>query len=107
MRIEYAYCAPHFIALCVEENKSGGEFKAIHWREFHADCVLNVETDDMNFFANANLVIEFIFKLVNGGLNSGTANSIGGLEFKQDGRACADQVPYHFCVIHQRGLARV
>ena len=95
------------MTLSIEENKGGGEFKIIHGCEFHTDFVLNVETDDMNFFTNANLVIEFIFKLVNGGLNYGTANSIGGLELKQNGRAGADQIPYHFCIFHQRGLPRV
>ena len=107
LRIEYADCAPHFIALCVEENKGGGEFKIIHRREFLADRFLNIQADDMDRIANADSVIEFFFQLVNDGLNLCAGNSVGGLKFEKHGRASADHGLHTFGIVHERCLARM
>jgi hypothetical protein len=58
-------------------------------------------------FADADLAIKFVFKLVNGGLYLGAGNSEGGLKFEQDGCARADHCPHCFGIIHQRRLARM
>jgi hypothetical protein len=54
----------------------------------------------MDFFANADFVIKFLFKLVNDGLNLGACNSEGGLKLKQDGCAGADHCPHRFGIVH-------
>jgi hypothetical protein len=59
----------------------------------------------VDLFVDADLIIKFLFKPVNGGLNLGACNSVGGLKFKQDGRACADHCPHRFGIVHQRRLA--
>jgi len=105
LRVEGADGAPDFIALRVEENESGSEFKTIHGGKFPADGFLNIQADEVNLFADADLAIKFLFKLVNGGLNLGASNSIGGLKFKQDGRACADYGLHLSGVVHQRRLS--
>jgi hypothetical protein len=61
----------------------------------------------MDFFTDADLVIKFLFKPVNGGLNLGTCNSVGRLEFKQDGSSRTDERPHHFGIIHERCLPRM
>jgi hypothetical protein len=61
----------------------------------------------VNPFANADLVIKFLFELVNGGLNLGACNSERGLKFKQDGRACANHCPHRLGIVHKRRLAWV
>jgi len=99
--------APDFVALRVEENKGGREFKTVHGGKFPADGFLNVQADDMDLFVDANLAIKFLFEPVNGGLNLGACNSEGGLEFKQDGCACSDPCLYFPGVVHERRLARM
>ena len=42
LRVEFADGAPDFVALRVEENKSGREFKTVHGGKFPADSFLNV-----------------------------------------------------------------
>jgi hypothetical protein len=93
--------------LRIEEDKSGCEFETVHRGKFPADGFLNVEAYDVDLSADADLVIKFLFEPVNGGLNLGAGNSIGGLEFEQDGCASADEGLYLFGVVHQRGLDRV
>jgi hypothetical protein len=58
-------------------------------------------------FANADFVIQFLFELVNDGLNLGAGNSEGGLEFEQDGCARANEFLDGHGIAHQRGLARM
>ena len=82
MRVESADGTPDFVALRVEENKGGREFKTVHGSKFHTDCFLNVQADKVDLLANADLAINFLFKLVNGGLNLGACNSEGRLKFK-------------------------
>jgi hypothetical protein len=101
LRVELTDHAPEFVALGIEEYECRCEFKAVYWREFHACGFLNVQADDVQ------LTFGFFFELVNDGLYRGAANSIGGLEFEQDGCACADHGLHYFRIIHQRGLARV
>jgi hypothetical protein len=55
--------------------------------------------------ANADLAINFLFKLVNGGLNLGACNSEGRLKFKQDGCACADHCLDSPGIVHEWRLA--
>ena len=107
MWVKRADSAPDFVALRAEENKSGREFKTVHGGKFPADGFLNVQADDMDLFVDADLAIKFLFKPVNGGLNLGACNSVGGLKFKQDGRACADDCPHCFGIVHERRLARM
>jgi hypothetical protein len=107
LRVECADGAPYFVALRVEENKGGGEFKIVHGSKFHSDSFLNVQADEVDLLANADFVVNFLFKPVNGGLHLGAGNSEGGLKFEQDGRASADQCLHRFGIFHQRCLARM
>jgi len=107
LRVECANRAPDFVALRVKINKGGCEFKIVNGSKFHADSFLNIQTDKVNLFTNADFVINFLFKPVNGGFYLGAGNSEGGLKFEQDGRAGADQCLHRFGVIHQRCLARM
>lgn len=105
MRVKFANHAPDFVALCVKENKGGCEFEAVNGGKFFTDSLLNVQTDNVNWIANADLVIEFFFKPVNDGLYFGAGNSEWGLEFKKHGCARADHCLYAFGVVHKRRLA--
>jgi hypothetical protein len=107
LRVKCANGAPDFVALRVEENKSGREFKTVYGGKFHADSFLDIQADNVEFFTDADFVINFLFKLVNGGLNLGAGNSERRLEFQQDGCACADHCLYLFGVIHERCLTRM
>ncbi len=104
MWVERADGTPEFFALRVEEDKGGCELEAVHGGEFPADGFLNIQTDEVNPFADANAIIQFLFEPVNGGLNLGAGNSVGGLKFEQDGCASADQGLHIFGVVHQGGL---
>jgi hypothetical protein len=90
LRVECADGAPDFIALRVEEDEGGREFKSVRGGKFPADRFLNVQADEVNLFADADLAIKFLFEPVNGGFYLGACNSEGRLEFEQDRRACAD-----------------
>jgi len=107
LRVKRADSAPEFVALRVEEDEGGCKLEAVRGGEFPADGLLNVQADDVNLSADADLIIEFLFEPVNGRLNLGAGNSIGGLEFEQDGRASADEGLHLFSIVHQRGLDRV
>ena len=98
LRIETIHLTPEFFALRVEENKSGREFKTVNRREVFADLFLNVEADENH------AVAKFLFESVNDGLYGGAGNSVGRLEFEQDGLARADPRLHVFCVACQRGL---
>ena len=104
MRVEFADHAPDFVALRVKEYKGGGEFKTIQRCKFLADTLLNIEADDVYRRANADGVGQFLFELVNDGLNLGAGNSEGGLKFKQDGGSRTDERLHLFCIVHERGL---
>lgn len=58
----------------------------------------------MESFADADFVFQFFFELVHDGLYRYTANSVGGLEFEQNGRACADEFLHLLGIIHERSL---
>ena len=107
LRVKCANGAPDFVALRVEENKRGRKFKTIHGCKLHADSFLDIQADKVDLFANVDLAIKFLFKLVNGGLHLGACNSVGGLKFKQNGRACADHCLHRLGIVHERGLAWV
>jgi hypothetical protein len=68
LRVETADGAPEFVALRVEEDKGGREFKAVHRGEFPADGFLNVQADDVKRLANGRAVVQFLFEPVNGRL---------------------------------------
>jgi hypothetical protein len=101
LRFETADRSPKLIAFGVEENKGGREFEPVQGREFLGDILLNVQTDDLN------LITQFLFELVDDGLESGANNSIGGLEFEQDRYAIPDHGLHLPGVIHQGGLSRM
>ncbi len=101
MRVEVADGAPDFVALRIEEDKGWGEFKTVYGGKFHACLILNVQADDVD------LIAKFLFELVNDGLNRGAANSIGRLEFKQNGCAFAYHGLHLLRIFHKWGLARV
>lgn len=101
LRVEIADGAPDFVALRVEENEGGSGFKTIHGRKFAANGFLDVEANE------EELISKFLFELVNDGLYGCAGNSVWRLEFEQDGFACADHIPHHFGIVHERGLARV
>jgi hypothetical protein len=107
LRIEFADHAPDFVTLRVKENKSRREFETIDGGKFFADSLLNIQTDNVNWAANADLAIKFFFKLVNDGLYFGASNSEGGLKFKKYGCARADHCLYAFGIVHERRLARM
>ena len=107
LRIEYANRAPHFIALCVEENKSWGEFKIINSCKFPANRFLNIYADDMNGSADGNSTLKFFFKLVHDGLNLGAGNSVGRLKFEKYRGASPDHILHNLCIVHERCLARM
>ena len=52
-----------------------------------------------------DLIAKFQFELVYDGLQRDAAYSVGGLEFEQDGFACADHGLDFFCVVHEQGGA--
>ena len=101
LRVEVADHTPDLIALCVEEDKGWSEIKVVHRGKLHAGLVLNVQANDVD------LAAKFCFELVNDGLNCGAANSIWRLKFEEDGRARSDHRLHFFCIVHQRGLARM
>jgi hypothetical protein len=107
LRIECANVTPEFITLCIEEDKSGREFETVHGGKFPADGFLNVQAYDVNLPSDADLIIKFLLEPVNGGLNLGAGNSIGGLEFEENGCASANEGLHLFGVVHQRSLDRV
>jgi len=104
LRVKRADSAPDLVALRVEEDEGGRDFESVGGGEFPADGFLNVQADDVNRLANCGAVIQFLFEPVNGRLNLGAGNSVGGLEFEQDGCASADEGLHRFGVVHQRGL---
>ena len=101
MRVKVADGAPDLIAFCIEKDKGWSEIEIVHGGKFHAGLVLNVQANDVY------LVAKFCFELVNDGLNCGAANSIGRLEFKQNGRTLADHGFYFLGIFHEWGLARM
>ncbi len=107
MRIEHTNGAPEFIALRVEEDEGRREFEAIGGGELPADSFLDIQADDVNRLADCGAAIQFLFEPVNGRLQLGAGNSVGGLEFEQDGRTSADEGLHLFGVVHQRGLDRM
>ena len=54
-----------------------------------------------------DLIAKFQFELVNDGLQRDAAYSVGGLEFEQDGLACADHGLHFFRILHEEGGARM
>jgi len=92
--VKFSDHAPDFAALRIEVNKSGGEFKTIYRREFHADGFLNIEANEMD------LIADFLFELVHDGLYRYAAYSVGRLEFEQDGFASPDHCLHFFGIIH-------
>ncbi|MBI5954132.1 MAG: hypothetical protein HY865_20940 [Chloroflexi bacterium] len=57
MRVEAADGAPDLVPLRVEEDEGRRELEAVDGSEFPADGFLNVQSDDVNGLANADLVI--------------------------------------------------
>jgi hypothetical protein len=69
--VEVADHAPDFIALGVEIDEGGGEFKTVYGGKFHAHSFLYVQADD------ENIIADFLFELVHDGLYGDTAYSVG------------------------------
>ena len=92
--VKFSDHAPDFAALCIEVNKSGGEFKSIYRREIHADGFLNIEA-----LINEPNAIS-LSELVHDGLYRYAAYSVGRLEFEQDGFASPDHCLHFFGIIH-------
>lgn len=68
MRVKFTDLPPDFVALCIEEDEGGGEFKIVERGKFHACGFLNVQADEVNAFADADFTVQFLFELVNDGL---------------------------------------